>query len=191
VEKAVHTLRRPGNGLIRIAVNVSAASLTGDAYTAAVLRMTALTPDERRRLMIEVTETAAMSDLEAADRRLRALRQAGVRVCIDDFGAGSASFDYLRGLSVDMVKIDGGFVKDLGVNPRSRTLITHLVELCGSLKLKTVAEMIETEETADALRAIGVDYGQGWLFGKATPEPVVAAPSSTPVRRVGEVQGWG
>ncbi|MFN4092081.1 MAG: EAL domain-containing protein [Brevundimonas sp.] len=193
LEKAIQMMRRPGNGLIKVAVNVSAASLAHDAYVATLLRLTGAEPDDRRRLKIEVTETAALADIDAADRRLRALRKAGIQVCIDDFGSGSASFDYLRGLSVDSVKIDGHFIRELDTNPRSRTLITHLVELCGSLKLTTIAEMIETESVADAVRAMGVDYGQGWLFGRATAEPVTTLPAhNAPVaRRVGAVQGWG
>lgn len=191
LEKAIQRMRQPGFGLIKVAVNVSAASLANDIYAANLLRLTAAEPLERRRLMIEVTETAALADLDAADRRLRALRQAGVKICIDDFGAGSSSFDYLRGLSVDSVKIDGAFVRGLEADSRSHTLISHLVELCASLKLTTIAEMIETEAVADVVRTLGVDYGQGWLFGRATALPVVAPPKATPVRRVGAVQGWG
>lgn len=193
LEKAVQKMRQPGYGLIKVAVNVSAASLANDAWAATALRLTGPDPTERRRLMVEVTETAALSDLEAADRRLRALRQAGIQVCIDDFGSGSATYDYLRGLSVDAVKIDGQFVRGLDTDARARTLVAHLVDLCGSLKLTTIAEMIETEGVADALRSMGVDYGQGWLYGKAAAEPVTtlsdrAAPTA---RRVGVVQGWG
>lgn len=193
LEKAIQKMRQPGNGLIKVAVNVSAASLASDNYANALLRLTAAEPVERRRVMIEVTETAALADLEAADRRLRALRKSGVKVCIDDFGAGSASFDYLRGLSVDCVKIDGNFVRDITTDARSRTLVSHLVELCSSLDLTTIAEMIETEEVADAVRALGITYGQGWLFGKAAPEPqtMLTHRSPMPVRRAGAVAGWG
>lgn len=193
LEKALLRIRQAGNRLVKVAVNVSAASLATDTYVNALLALTAADPFDRRRLMIEVTETAALADMEAADRRLRALRTSGVKVCIDDFGSGSASFDYLRRLSVDSVKIDGNFVRDLATDARARTLVTHLVELCASLKLTTIAEMIETETVAEAVRSIGVDYGQGWLFGRATPEPVSTQPDRTPVapRRRGAVSGWG
>lgn len=191
LEKALHKARQPGNGLIKLAVNVSAASLATDTYVNALLRLTAGDPLERRRLMIEVTETAAMQDVEAANRRLEALRTAGVKVCIDDFGVGSAGFDYLRGLSVDAVKIDGSFVRDLDTDRRAQTLIRHLVELCASLKLTTVAEMIETGPVAEAVLALGIDQGQGWLFGKPMPEPQPAAvPGSSPARRAGAVTSW-
>ncbi len=190
-EKIVHRLRQPGSGLLKIAINVSGASLANDAYVAAVLKMTASEPDNRKRLIVEVTETAALADIAAANRRLGALRDAGVKVCIDDFGAGSAAFDYLRGLSVDAVKIDGAFVRDIDGDARTRTLINHLVELCGSLGMTTIAEMIETEEVAQALQDLGVNYGQGWLFGRAEAEPVTTGPVSPRVRRQGVIEAWG
>ena len=190
-EKVVQRLRQPGAGLLKIAVNVSAASLANDAYVASLLRMTNGFPEDRRRLMIEVTETAAMADVEAANRRLAVLREAGVRVCIDDFGAGSATFDYLRRLSVDAVKIDGSLVRDIEKDARARTLIRSLVELCGSMKLSTIAEMIETEAVAAELKAAGVNLGQGWLFGRAEAEPRTTLSSPGVVRRRGTVEAWG
>lgn len=190
-EKAVQRLRQPGSGLIKIAINVSGASLAGDAYVQQLLRMTAAAPEERRRLIVEVTESAALADIEAANRRLGALRQAGIKLCIDDFGAGSASFDYVHGLSVDTVKIDGKFVQGLDKDPRSRTLIAHLVDLCGSLNLTTIAEFVETQPCADILRSLGVDYGQGWLFGKPEAEPRTVLTSAPAARRRGAVEAWG
>lgn len=191
-EKALSRLRQPGAGLLKFAVNVSGASLADDRYVQSLLRMTSAKPDERRRLIVEVTESAALSDVEAANRRIGALRSAGIKVCIDDFGAGAASYDYLRRLSVDTVKIDGGFVQGLESDPRARTLIGHLVELCRSLKVETIAEMIETQGAADILTEIGVDLGQGWLFGKAEAEPRTILASNEPVaRRMGVVAGWG
>ena len=189
-EKIVHRLRQPGSGLLKVAINVSGASLANDAYVAALLRMTASEPDNRRRLIVEVTETAALADIAAANRRLGALRDAGIKVCIDDFGAGSAAFDYLRGLSVDAVKIDGAFVRGIDSDARTRTLIGHLVELCGSLGMTTIAEMIETEDTAQAVQDLGVNYGQGWLFGRAEAEPVTVTPVAPRARRQGMVEAW-
>lgn len=192
-EKALNRLRQRGAGLLKFAINVSGASLADDAYVQALLRMTSSTLEERKRLIVEVTESAALSDVEAANRRLGALRSAGIKICIDDFGAGAASYDYLRRLSVDTVKIDGTFIQGLETDPRARTLIEHLVDLCRSLKVETIAEMIETEGAADILRDIGVDQGQGWVFGKAEAEPRTIIQYSEPVaaRRVGAVAGWG
>ena len=189
-EKAVGLLRRPGGGTLSVAVNMSALSLAGDGYVNGLLRMTQIDPALRKRLMVEVTETAALADLQAADRRLALLRAAGIRVCIDDFGAGAASFDWLGGLKVDMVKIDGGFVKRLETDPRASTLIAHLAAMCASLRIDVVAEMIETDETASLLRDLGVKFGQGWLFGRAEAEPVLRR-ADVGVRRVGAMEAWG
>lgn len=192
-EMAIKRLQAPGSSKLHVAVNVSGASLTNDSYITALLAMTAPHPQLRKRLMIEVTETAALADLASANRRLSALRETGIKICIDDFGAGSASFDYLRGLNVDVVKIDGSLVREVLVETRTRTMITHLVDLCRSLELDTVAEMVETEDQARVLQELGVSHAQGWLFGKAEPEPQSIITPSQPIvaRRRGLVETWG
>jgi len=189
--KAIARLRKPGAGLLKFAVNISGASLANDAYVEKLLEMTSIDPDIRKRLIVEVTETAALADIEAANRRLGALRRAGIHACIDDFGSGASSYDYLHGLSVDTVKIDGRFVQGIERDERSRTLVKHLIDLCGSLKLTTIAEMIETEEAASILKGLGVDHGQGWLYGRAEAEPRTSLAQPTPVRRKGVVEAWG
>ena len=191
LEKSLRTLRQPGAGLVKLAINVSGASLVDAAYVDAVLKRTALNPDDRKRLMVEVTETAALGDMDAVGARLQRLRQSGIKLCIDDFGAGSASYEYLRRLPVDVVKLDGRLTRAIDED-RTRTMVTHLVELCRTLSVKVVAEQIETQPIADALSDLGVDLGQGWLFAKATPEPVTTIPEiGGAARRAGAVQGWG
>lgn len=192
-EKALQQMRRPGFTHLRVAVNVSGASLLNDTYIQTLLKLTHANPEVRNRLLVEITETAAVGDLTAVDHRLAALREAGIMVCLDDFGVGAASFEYLQSLSVDIVKIDGSFIRDVATNARTRTLLSHLVSLCGSLKVLTIAEMIETEEQAAAVRALGINMGQGFLFGRPTADPVMPVPvRATPVgRRQGEVSGWG
>ena len=189
-EKALQQLHRPGFGLTRIAINVSGASLGADAYVDGLLRLTSASPNIRNRLLIEVTETAAVADIEAAARRLTTLRRAGIKVCLDDFGVGAASLDYLHRLPADTVKIDGRFVRDITTDQRARDLVSHLVELCADLKMSTIAEMIETEEQASAIRSLGVGFGQGWLFGRPASEPTVSVPQAVAVRRRGAVAGW-
>ena len=190
-EKALAQLRQPGFGLTRAAINVSGASLAGDGYVEGLLKMTAAAPELRKRLTVEITETAAMADLDSADRRLRALREAGIRICLDDYGVGAASFAYLRKLPVDLLKLDGGVVRDIGGNAKVRAMATHLIELCRELAIPTVAEMIETEAQAATVREIGVSFGQGWLFGRPAETPAVPVPAARPGRRKGELVGWG
>ena len=190
-EKVLKRMRQPGAGLLKMAINVSGASLGDDTYVEQLLRMTAGAPEERRRLIVEVTETSAVADIEAADRRLASLREAGIKVCIDDFGAGSAAFDYLRKLSVDAVKIDGAIVRDIETDDRSKAMLHSIVELCRSMKLETIAEMIETDRVANELKTAGVEYGQGWLFGRAEAEPRTQLNTPSMVRRKGAVEAWG
>lgn len=190
-EKALAQLRRPGFGLTRAAVNVSGASLASDGYVDGLLKMTSAVPELRKRLMVEITETSAVADLDSADRRLRALRKAGIRVCLDDYGVGAASLSYLRKLPVDLLKLDGGLVRDIGGDPKVRAMATHLVDLCRELGIPTIAEMIETEAQAAAVQAVGVTFGQGWLFGRPGETPSIPAPAASAARRKGELVGWG
>lgn len=190
-EMALKQMRQPGFGQVKVAVNISGKSLDGPAYVSGLLEMTANAPEIRNRLLIEVTETASLADLDGAARRLGALRESGVKVCLDDFGVGSITLEYLRNLPVDIVKIDGTFIRDLNSDGRVRTLTAHLVELCQTLKIETVAEMVETEAEAEIVRSLGVNYAQGWLFGRpwSTPSPQAAA--RVTAQRKGAVAGWG
>lgn len=189
-EKALHRLMQPACAGMSFAINASAASLTTDDYVDSLLRMTAGARACRARLLVEVTESAALADPEAANLRLARLRAAGIRVCIDDFGAGSASLEYLRVLQVDAVKIDGRFVRTAHEDPRSRTILGHMIELCRSLGLSTIAEMVENEAIATVLTELGVDHGQGWLFGHPDPKPTPSPTASRTARRGGAQDSW-
>lgn len=191
LEKALRTLYQPGSGLIKLAINVSGGSLVDDAYVDAILKQTSLNPDNRRRLMIEVTETAALEDIDAVGARLKRLRDAGIKLCIDDFGSGAASYEYLRRLPVDVVKLDGQLTRSIE-DERTGTMLAHLVELCRTLSVKIVAEQVETQATSDTLAELGVDLGQGWLWAKPSPEPITFIPEAGGgPRRAGTVRGWG
>jgi len=177
---------------IRIAANLSAVSLMQPAFHTALAALTEHDTRLRPRLLIELTETHRLSDLEAADRAIQALRRLGHAVCLDDFGAGAASLDYLRCLQVDFVKFDGRYIRTLTGGSRDEVIIKHMVSLCRELKIETIAEMIETADTAKVAAGIGVGLGQGWFFARPGADlvyPPIAAP--LPVRRVGEVTSWG
>lgn len=190
-EKVLKRMRAPGAGLLKMAINVSGASLGDDTYVEQLLQMTAGAPEDRKRLIVEITETSALADINAANRRLSGLRDAGIKICIDDFGSGAASYDYLRKLSVDAVKIDGGLIREVETDEVVRNMVRNIVELSRSLRLETIAEMIETEDVVTELKALGVEYGQGWLFGRAEAEPRTQLASAAPIRRRGAVEAWG
>lgn len=158
-----------------LAVNVSGRSLMSERY---IDRVTTLLREQlhaKGRLMFELTESAAVEDLALADRHIQALRQAGCEVCLDDFGAGAASLAYLQQLSLDLLKIDGRYIRDLQHGGREATFVKHLVNMCAELKVRTLAEMVETPEAEEAVRLAGVDYAQGWLYGRAGEAPQSAA----------------
>ena len=144
--------------------------------------------------MFEITESAAIEDLALADRNIQALRVGGSLVCLDDFGAGAASLAYLQQLSLDVVKIDGRYIRELQHGGRESAFIRHLVGMCADLGVKTLAEMVETPQAEEAIRAAGVDFAQGWLYGAAAakPSPPIARPAGpVAARRVGTVTSWG
>ena len=161
-----------------VSINISGRALRDDGYIRGLIDMTRRAQALRSRFTIEITEGAALEDLEAADRRVQALRRMGFKVCVDDFGAGAASFDYLRALNIDSIKIDGRYVRELAVSERSRMLVQHFVRLCEVLKIQTVGARTETRAAAEALKALGVDYAQGWYYGRPVEEPGTAAPAA-------------
>jgi EAL domain-containing protein (putative c-di-GMP-specific phosphodiesterase class I) len=177
---------------IEIAVNISAVSLMQSAFHRALAGVTEHDVRLRPRLLLELTETHTLTDLEAADRAIQVLRRLGHRVCLDDFGSGAASLDYLRRLEVDFVKIDGRYIRALTAGSRDAVILKHMVGLCSELNIATIAEMIETPEAARVAQGLGVGLGQGWCFAKPSADLVYPLPTKAlPVRRKGEVASWG
>ncbi|HLI65388.1 MAG TPA: EAL domain-containing protein [Caulobacteraceae bacterium] len=176
---------------ISVAANISAASLLMPGFTDDLLAVTAERPDIRQRLLLEITETHSLSDLPGADAAIARLREAGHLVCLDDFGAGAASLDYLRSLSVDYVKIDGRYVQRLEPGQRDALVLKHVVALCRELGVGTIAEMVETKAVAALVRDLDLDLGQGWHFGR--PASILSKPEAKirpAKRRAGASDEW-
>lgn len=170
-QRAIETLeaRKNPDDPVSVAVNLSGHSLGQARFSAALVEILKKHPGLAQRLLFEVTESAEIEDLPAANRVLQHLRRLGHAVCLDDFGAGAAAFEYLRSLEVDFVKIDGGYVKGATSTTYGRSFLKCIATLCGDLKVGTIAEMVEDEGTTRLLADVGVHYGQGYYFGK--PEP--------------------
>jgi diguanylate cyclase (GGDEF)-like protein len=151
------------------AVNISGQSL-GDADFA-VFMDTALRESKLPRglLSFEVTETAAVANIVRAEALIRRLRELGSDVALDDFGRGLSSLTYLKTLPVTHLKIDGIFVRDVVTDDRSQAMLSAIVQLARAMKLKTVAECVESEAIWQATRELGVEYGQGFSIGRPTP----------------------
>lgn len=165
LERAVAVLEEEPS--LRLAVNVSGRTIGSANFVAKASTLLASQPRSRGRLMFELTESAALDDLAQADRHLQALRDQGCEICLDDFGAGAASLAYLQQLRLDVVKIDGRYIRDLQHGGREATFVRHLVRMCGELGVRTLAEMVETQDAEDAVRRAGVDMAQGWFYGAA------------------------
>ncbi len=168
-----------------LAVNLSGRSLSSTAFVDALLALLAEQADIADRLLLEITESAELEDLQAADRIIQAIRRRGFAVCLDDFGAGAASFRYLQALTVDHVKLDGAYVGRIGRSRRDDALLRSMIGLCQDLGVETIAEMVETPEQEAALERLGVTYGQGWHYGRPTPQPAWS-PQAAAARRRGE-----
>jgi len=151
-------------------INLSGQSLTDEELYPLVCSHQLRSGVSPKRVCFEITETAAISNLAAASKLLALLRADGYRIMLDDFGAGMSSFGYLNKLEVDFIKIDGQFVCDVVKDPLAATMVRAVCEIATLLKVKTVAEKIESPDVLERVAEIGVDYVQGYLIQR--PEPV-------------------
>lgn len=147
-----------------LSVNLSGQSV-GDRqfHTHALTALTAAGEATCRRLTLEITETAAITNMADASAFVAQVRSLGVRVALDDFGAGSSSFGYLKQLQVDVLKIDGQFVRGLLEDPLDDVAVRSFVEVARVLKLQTVAEFVDRPELSQRLMDLGVNFAQGYL----------------------------
>jgi EAL domain-containing protein (putative c-di-GMP-specific phosphodiesterase class I) len=146
-----------------IAANVSGLSIQSASFAKRLVEL--VKPSLARRLLIELTETAEIENVPAATAALAALCGQGIAVCIDDFGAGTAAFRYLREFRVNYVKIDGTYVRGAAESRRERDLVQSMFDLAHAAGAQVIAEMIETDQEACLMQKLGVQFGQGWLLG--------------------------
>jgi diguanylate cyclase (GGDEF)-like protein/PAS domain S-box-containing protein len=152
----------PGKG--HVSVNVSGRQIEDPRFLDAVRQALTVSRLEPRRLILEITETAMVRNIEATMGRLVALKDLGIKLAVDDFGTGYSSLRYLHELPVDVIKIDKAFVSSLGDDPEMELLTETIIGLGRSLGLTTVAEGVETPAQADKLRAFGCELAQGYYY---------------------------
>jgi diguanylate cyclase (GGDEF)-like protein len=153
------------------AINLSGQSLDDDEMAQLVRTRIQQFGVNPRSVCFEITETSAIANLSRATALMKDLRELGCRFALDDFGTGLSSFAYLKKLPVDYLKIDGEFVRDLLKDPVDRAMVETINNIGHVLRLKTIAESVESEATLEAVRRIGVDYAQGFEIAK--PAPIV------------------
>lgn len=151
---------------VSFSINISGRSLGAPDFLAFVIEQIAATGVPADKVCFEITETSAISELAHALRFIDRLKKLGCRFALDDFGTGLSSFSYLKTLSVDYLKIDGGFVKGLEENAIDYVIVDAIHHIGQIMGIKTIAEWVESPEILAKLKQIGVDYGQGNALGE-------------------------
>ena len=154
----------------RLAINLSGQSLSSPTFLESVTEMFASSRVDARRICFEITETAAIANLDNATRFIAALKTRGCEFALDDFGSGMSSFAYLKNLPVNYLKIDGSYVRDLVNDSVDRSMVEAVNQIGHAMGMQTIAEFVEDQATLRALAVIGVDYAQG--YGIAKPQPL-------------------
>jgi diguanylate cyclase (GGDEF)-like protein len=171
---------RATDPLVTVSVNLSVTSLLDQNlvdHVSTALAEAGVPPDA---LVLEITETTIMMDPDRSNRTLRAIRERGIKLSIDDFGTGHCSLAYLRDLPVQELKLDRSFVRDIAARERDAAIVRSTIDLAHSLGLTLVAEGIEDAAGADLLRRMGCDIAQGYYFGRPQPGTDVLADTVDP-----------
>ncbi len=171
VEKAIRLQAEMNrkNSPITISINLSGLTLGDESsltFISDTIKKVGANPDH---LVFEITETAAVEDIEMAKRFINILKKTGCHFSLDDFGVGFTSFMYLRELSVDYIKIDGSFVRRLKENKNDQLVVQAISHIARGMNIKTIAEFVENEESLELLKEFGIDYAQGYYIGKPSP----------------------
>jgi diguanylate cyclase (GGDEF)-like protein/PAS domain S-box-containing protein len=162
-----------------VCMNLSGASLNDERFVQDTLEILARHEHVAGRLCMEITESVALHDLNNTRRFIDQVRAFGVKVALDDFGAGYTSFSYLKELPADVLKIDGNFIVNINAHPANVAIVEAIVNLAVNLGMKTIAEWAEDAATVRTLAEIGVDYVQGYAIARSqAPEKLLAADSS-------------
>lgn len=175
IEEATRTLCESFNPHgIRLALNLSGRSLDDEETLETLRRCLAQEGMAGEQFILEITETAALADIRAAARLMGRYRELGCAFSLDDFGVGYNSFQYLKELPVDSVKIDGSFIAGLKRNRDDQVFVKALTEAVHGFGKKVVAEFVEDGETLDLLQEYGVDYAQGYYIGRPSSRPAMS-----------------
>ncbi|WP_453974269.1 EAL domain-containing protein [Bradyrhizobium elkanii] len=170
---------------VQLSLNISPDTTMDPDWWATIESLMRAHPGVGERLIVEITETVAIQDIDDVRGFVTRLKNFGSRIAIDDFGAGYTSFRNLRKLGVDIVKIDGAFVQNIVRSADDRAFVQTLIDLARRLEIKTVAEWVQDEEAAVMLRDWGCDFIQGRLIGLASPDRPWNAPAEKPVPATG------
>lgn len=178
VQTTFRTIAAAGNPFAMCAINLSGATFNDEDFADFVREQFRVSGVPPASVCFEITETAAISNLAAADRFIRALKALGCSFALDDFGAGMSSFTYLKNLPVDFIKIDGSFVKQMLDDTTDHAIVDLIARLGKVMGMRTIAEFVENDTMIGVLRRIGVDYAQGYGVSKPKPIEEIVGPLS-------------
>lgn len=182
MELAIETLRE--NPDVTLTFNVGVDTALHNDWMAAFRAQIGIDRSVASRLIVEITETSLIEDINAARKLIDGIKECGARVAIDDFGAGHTSFRNMRLLPIDILKIDGTFIKNLARSADDRFFVQTLLQLARHLKIETVAEWVQDEETANLLTSWRVEYLQGDFLGTARDGVPARLTTTAPVKRL-------
>jgi diguanylate cyclase (GGDEF)-like protein/PAS domain S-box-containing protein len=171
IRKSCDWLSLPENQIVHLFINLSGASLANRHILELIERRLSQNPKLGKMISLEITETAAIGNLQQALNYMHRLKQHKVTFALDDFGSGLSSFSYLKTMPVDYVKIDGCFVRDLLTDPVDAAMVESICRISSQMGIETIAEFVEDVELIEWLVAVGVDYAQG--YGIERPKPLL------------------
>jgi EAL domain-containing protein (putative c-di-GMP-specific phosphodiesterase class I) len=178
----VDTTIQTMNSLVRerglmppVAINLSGLSLSNPVFVEELGKLLKRSGMPPRKLMFELTESVKVEKLAELNAVIQDFRRKGYRFCLDDFGSGAASFDYLNALDVDIVKFDGPVIKRASSSQKGSDLLSSMAKMCASMGVRTAAEMVEDKRMAGRVYQCSVDYGQGFYFGRPDFNPFIFA----------------
>lgn len=165
----IATTFKDHTSLLSISVNLSGASLNDDTFPEFIRNIINVTGIDPTQICFEITETTAVANLAKTSNIIRDLRKLGFRFALDDFGSGMSSFEYLKHLPIDYLKIDGAFIRQIQFNQFDAAIVDAIVRIANAMHIETVAEYVENESMWPLLIKIGVNYGQGYSIHQPTP----------------------
>ncbi len=171
-ERAINYLLYKSQGRnTKFAINLSGQSMQNEQFFKTLLAKLDLNAHLNKRIIFEITESTTIKELDMVNNFIAIMQQRGFKVCLDDFGAGSASFQYLQKLHVDYLKIDGQYTRKLLSSHRDAVMVKNLAQMCADLGITVIAEMVEKIEQARMIKEMGIPLAQGFLYSKPLPKP--------------------
>ncbi len=171
-ERAINYLLYKSQGRrTRFAINLSGQSIQNEQFFKTLLAKLDLNKHLADRMIFEITESSTITALDLVNNFIKILRERGFRVCLDDFGAGSSSFQYIQKFEVDFLKIDGQYTRKLLASQRDAVLVRNLARMCNELNITAIAEFVETRGQASLIKEMGIPLAQGFLYSKPLLKP--------------------